>query len=159
MTVEAPLSKYKKQNYLIMIVLFWGLAVVFAYDGFLSKFEWSMRYSFYEKHVIDNGGKPDSDMVFNQKAAPVLGAAGLAAVIFYFFASKKKIIADDSKLTVNGFIIEYRNIEKINKTHFDKKGYFIITYTDNGQSKELKLSDRRYDNMPAVLDHIVAKIS
>ena len=51
-------------------------------------------------------------------------------------------------------------IQKIDKTYFDSKGYFIITHKDqNGREVNRKLSDRNYDNLGAVLDHLVAKIT
>ncbi|MHC4551468.1 MAG: hypothetical protein ACYSUT_01685 [Planctomycetota bacterium] len=160
MAIEAPLSSYKKKNFLIILLVLVGAAVIFGYDGYLSKYKWSMRHSFYQKHVIDNNGVPDTDMNFNRKSPPVF-LAGAAVIAIYYFAvvAKKHLSADDSMLTVNGQTIAYDAIESINKTHFDKKGYFIVSYAENGQSKDLKINDRTYDNLPAVLDHIVAKIS
>jgi hypothetical protein len=159
MAIKAPLSNYKKKNLLIISFLLLGAAVIFGYDGYLSQYEWSMRHSFYEDHMID--GVPDSDMMFNRKAPPVFAAAGVAMLIYYFvFAAKRKVIADEAALIVNTETIPYGSIEKINKTYFDSKGYFIVTYKDNsGQSKDVKVSDRTYDNLPAVLDHLVSKIS
>lgn len=160
MAIEAPLSRYKKQNFKIIMVVLLGAAILFGYDGYFSKYEWSMRYSFYEEHVVNNGGVPDGDMQFNQKAPPVFIAAAILFAIYYFaVTSKNNIVAENSKAIINGKEISYDIIEKINKTHFDKKGFFTITYTENGQSKELTLKDRTYDNLPAVLDHIVSKIS
>jgi len=160
MAIEAHLSRYKKQNFLIIMVILLGAVIIFGYDGYLSKYEWSMRHSFYEKHVINNGGIPDGDMQFNRKSPPVFFIVAVAwAVYFFAVSAKKKIIADESKVNLNGIEVPYDSIEKINKTHFDKKGFFTITYTENGQEKELTLKDRTYDNLPAVLDHIVSKIS
>ena len=162
MAIEAPLSKYKKKNMLIFMAILIGAAIIFGYDGYLSKYEWSMRHNFYKEHVIDNGGMPDSDMAFNQKAPPIFAIAGIVLAIYYFtVAAQRKVAAEDSAVILNGKeAIAYDAIEKINKTNFESKGYFIITYTDSsGQSKDVKISDRTYDNLPAVLDHIVAKIS
>ena len=160
MAIEAPLSRYKKQNFLIIMVILLGATIIFGYDGYLSKYEWSMRHSFYKKHVIDNGGVPDGDMQFNRNTPPLFFVAAVAwAVYFFAVSSKKKIIAEESKVNLNGIDVPYDAIEKINKTHFDKKGFFTIAYTENGQHKELTLKDRTYDNLPAVLDHIVSKIS
>ena len=69
-------------------------------------------------------------------------------------------MADDKYIDTGSQVIAYDSIEKIDKTHFDSKGYFVLTYKDSqGKASELKLSDRNYDNMPAVLDEIIAKIS
>ena len=66
MAIEAPISKFKKNGLILWMVVCIGVAIIFAYDGYLSKYEWSLRYSFYEKHVKD--GQPDDTMVFNQKS-------------------------------------------------------------------------------------------
>jgi len=52
------------------------------------------------------------------------------------------------------------SIEKIDKTYFESKGYFVITYKDSqGGEVVRKLSNRTYDNMDAVLNELVMKIS
>jgi len=159
MTIEAPYSKYSKNNFIIGIVLFLAMAIIFAYDGYLSKYEWSLRRSFYEDHVKD--GKPDFDMVFNQKSPFVF--VGLAAVIAaWFWARKnKKLLADENELIISDKKrISYDSIEKIDKTYFDKKGVFVITYKTEGDKEvNCKISDRQYDNLAAILEHLVAKIS
>ena len=72
----------------------------------------------------------------------------------------KKVVADESSLIVGKRQIAYDSIEKIDKTHFDSKGYFVVTYKDyQGVDANLTLSDRIYDNLSAILDELVAKIS
>ena len=150
MTIEAPLSRYKKQNLLIITIVLFGAGLWFAYDAY-------KNLDFIAKHTID--GQPDDTLIWNKRLAPTC-IIGSFLTIGYFFAVKgKKVIADDDKFTIGNTAIPYGAIEKIDKTHFDKKGFFKITYTENGQSKELTLKDRTYDNLPAVLDHIVSKIS
>ena len=159
MTIEAPYSKYSKNNFKIGIVLCVAVAIIFAYDGYLSKYEWSLRRSFYEDHVKD--GKPDFDMVFNQKSPFVF--VGLAAVLTAWFRARKnkKVLADENELIIgNKKRIPYDSIEKIDKTYFDKKGVFVITYKTKGDKEvNWKVSDRQYDNLEAILEHLVAKIS
>jgi hypothetical protein len=159
MTIEAPYSKYSKNNFKIGIVLCVAVAIIFAYDGYLSKYEWSLRRSFYEKHVKD--GKPDFDMVFNQKSPFVF--VGLAAVLTAWFRARKnkKVLADENELIISDKKrISYDSIEKIDKTYFDKKGFFVITYKTEGDKEvNWKVSDRQYDNLEAILEHLVAKIS
>lgn len=150
MAIEAAFSNYKKQNLIIIIVLLIAGGAWFAYDGYKNP-------KFQDKHTID--GEPDATLVFHRKAPPYLIGAGLLVGIYFFAVQGRKITVDDAALCVNKLSIPLDSIEKIDKTHFSKKGYFIITYNEGGQSKELKLSDRAYDNMAAVLDHIVAKIS
>lgn len=158
MAIEAPLSKFKKQNLLLFAGACLIGGIIFGYDGYLSKYEWSKRHNFYLDH-IDENGNPDDTIIQNQWLLFILAGGAIGLSGYYVMLKDKKITVDDSTLKVNKQSISLDSIEKIDKTHFDKKGYFILTYAENGQTKELKLSDRAYDNMPAVLDHIVAKIS
>jgi hypothetical protein len=161
MALTAPLSKYKKKTFLIYVVICILVAGVLAYDGYLSKYEWSYRYSFYKKHVIDKGGIPDSDMVFNQKAPPYLIAVAVFLGVYLFVIRNKKVVADDTGLVIDDKIsIAYDSIQKIDKTDFGSKGRFTFTYKDSGgKETDLKISDKDYDNLGPVLDHLVTKIS
>jgi hypothetical protein len=155
MAIEAPLSKYKKQNLLIMVVVLVGLAGWFIYDGYISE-------KFQQEHTETNeAGEevPDSSLAFNRKAPPFFLGAGLLVVVYFFVIKGKKVVAGEKSLVLNGKEIQYDSIEKINKTFFDKKGYFILTYKEGGTEVDVKLSDRSYDNMPAVLDELVKQIS
>jgi len=159
MAIEAPVSKYRKTNLKIYIAVCIIFAVVFAYDGYLSKYEWSRRHSFYEKHVKD--GQPDETMIFNQIIPIVLAAAAVGLAARLRAVKDKKLLADENELVISGREkISYDSIQKIDKTHFESKGFFIITYKDNDKREvNRKLSDRTYDNLAAVLDELVAKIS
>jgi hypothetical protein len=151
MTIEAPMSRYKKQNLLIAVTVMVGLAVWFYYDG-------HYQTSFIEKHTVN--GKPDSTLLFNQKSPPFFILGAVVVGIYFFAVRGKKVVADEAGLKACGKTIDYGSIEKINKTHFDSKGFFVVTYKDpQGKRCDLKISDRTYDNLPAVLDHLVAKIS
>jgi len=159
MAIEAPYSKYSKTNFKIGIVLCLGAAIIYGYDGYLSKYEWSLRRSFYEEHVKD--GKPDFDMVFNQKSPFVF--VGLAVVLTAWFRVRKnkKVLADENELIISDKErISYDSIQQIDKTYFEKKGFFVITYKDkDGKEVRHKLNERTYDNLAAILEHLVAKIS
>ena len=159
MTIEAPVSKYKKTNLKIYIAVCIVLAVVFAYDGYLSRYEWSLRRSFYEEHVKE--GKPDDTMIFNQKAPFFLAAIAALLTARLWTVKNKKLLADENELIIsNKERIAYDSIQKINKTLFESKGFFIVTYRNNdGREVNRKFSDRAYDNLAVVLDHLVAKIS
>ena len=155
MAIEAPLSKYKKQNLLIMAAVLAALAGWFAYDGYISE-------KFQQEHTETNeAGEevPDSSLAFNRKAPPFFLGAGLLAVVYFFVIKGKKVVAGEKSLVLNGKEIQYDSIEKINKTFFDKKGYFILIYKEGGTEVDVKLSDRSYDNMPAVLDELVKQLS
>lgn len=157
MAIEAPISKFKKNNVKIGIVILLVLASWFAYDGHFND-------DFIKKNTVD--GVPNDTLVFNQKAPPYLAAAAVLLGIYLAVIRNKKLVADENELVVSdGKKIAYDSIEKIDKTHFESKGYFIITYSSAtgkdqaGSETKLKISDRKYDNLAAVLDELVAKIS
>ncbi|KKK88766.1 hypothetical protein LCGC14_2739850 [marine sediment metagenome] len=153
MAIEAPLSKYKKNNFKIAIAICIGLAIWFAYDGYFNK-------NFIEKHK-DADGNPDSTLLFNQKSPPFFIGAAVLFGVYLLAMGNKKVIADENELIIGGKErLSYDSIQKIDKTHFGSKGYFIITYKNkNGGEVNRKLSDRMYDNLAAVLDELVAKIT
>ncbi len=229
MTIEAPYSKHNKTNFRIYIALCLGTAVIFAYDGFLSKYEWSHRRTFFEEHnrvvllragaeslqeldrgqisvelrqkftdanvplsdrpvivteepsrkwvIADQAGKypaakeeaglvvyaerPDGTMLFN-RISPiffVLGAVALAAT--FRLRKDRKLVADENELVVAGRErIRYDAIDRIDKTYFEKKGFFTVVYKkQDGREVHRKLSDRDYDNLATILDHLIAKIT
>ena len=160
MAIEAPLSKYKKTNFKIAIALCVIFAIIFAYDGYLSKYQWSLRRSFYEKHV--KVGQPDDTMIFNQKAPFFLIAVAVVLTGWYSALKNRKLLANENGLIINDKErISYDSIQKIDKTHFDPiKGYFIVTFKNkDGSEINRKISSKTYDNLAAVLDELVAKIS
>ena len=159
MAIEAPYSKYNKTSFKIVIFFCLGTAAIFAYDGYLSKYEWSLRRSFYDEHVID--GTPDGDMVFNQKSPFVLIGIATILAVWYIARKNTKLIADENELIFsNNKRISYDSIQQINKTFFDSKGYFTITYkSKDGKDIECKLNNRTYDNMKEILELLVKKIS
>ena len=161
MAIEAPISKFKKNNFRISIAACLVMAIIFAYDGYLSKYEWSMRYSFYKENVVDNDGKPTSTMVFNQKSPPFFTGAAVLLGAYLLAIKNKKLIADEIELVFSDRDrIPYDSVQKIDKTYFEKKGFFIFIYKDeNGKEIARKLSDRTYDNLGAILEHLVAQIS
>lgn len=159
MVVEAPISKFKKTNLKIYIGACIVLAVIFAYDGYLSKYEWSGRRSFYDKHVKE--GKVDETMLFNRISPFFLLAVGGAFMFQLRRLKVKTIIAGEKELIIESKeTIAYDSIQKIDKTAFESKGFFVITYKDkNGAETGRKISDRRYDNLSAVLDKLIEEIS
>jgi hypothetical protein len=159
MTIEAPMSRYKKNNLKIYIAVCIGLGIMFGYDGYLSKYEWSYRYSFYKDNAPD--GKPNGTLIFNQKVAPILVGAGIILAAYFWAIKGRKLVADDNAFYLSeDEAIKYDAIESIDKTNFAAKGYFVIAYKDErGRTVHKELSDRNWDHLAAVLDHLVAKIS
>ena len=153
MAIEAPISKYKKTNLKIYIILCIAVAAWFAYDGYINK-------NFIEKNT-DEDGRPNSTLIFNQKAPPFFAGAAVLFGVYLFLIKSKKLIADENELVFSDKDkIHYDSIQSINKTYFDKKGFFVITHKDEkGKEINRKLSDRNYDNLAPILDHLVAKIS
>jgi hypothetical protein len=159
MSIIAPISKFKKNNLKIYALFCLGFAAFFAYDGYLSKYPWSHRQSFYEKHAPD--GVMDGAMKFNRRA-PILLAAGAIAFFIWGIAIKdKKITAEENELVIDDKQhIPFDSIQKVDKRNFDSKGYFVITYKDgSGAEVNRKISDKRYDDLGAVLERIVSKMS
>jgi hypothetical protein len=153
MAIEAPSSKYRRNNFIIGIAICVGLAIWFTYDGHYSE-------AFKARHTKDDG-TPDSTLVFNRKSPPYLIGAAVLLVGCLFIVRRNKVIADESELIINDKEkISYDSIQKIDKTDFDSKGYFIITYKDKGGGEvNRRISDRKYDNLAAILEHLVAKIT
>jgi hypothetical protein len=153
MAIEAPISKSKRNNLKIYIVVCILIAVWFGYDGYFNE-------KFKQKHT-DKNGKPDSTLVSNQKAPPVFIAVAVLLGVYFFAIRNKRLIADENELVIsNKEKISYDSIQKIDKTSFDSKGFFLITYKkQDGREVNRKISDRTYDNLAAILDKLVAKIS
>lgn len=153
MPIEAPCSRHRKTNLKIYIGVLITFGVWFGYDGYFNK-------GFIEKHKSADG-KCDSTLVFNQKSPPFFLAGAILLGIYLATVRNKRLVADESELIIAGKVrIPYDSIEKIDKTYFDKKGFFVITYTDkSGKHTNYKISDRKFGNLQAVLEHVVAKIS
>ncbi len=153
MAIEAPLSKHKKNNFKIYIAVCIGLAIWFGYDGYFNE-------KFKERHA-DANGTPDATLAVNQKASPFFIGAGVLLGAYLFAIRNKKVIADENELIFsNKGRISYDSIQKIDKTRFKSKGFFIITHKSNdGREVNRKLNDRTYDNLEAILNELVAKIS
>lgn len=227
--IEAPFSKHNRSNYKIYMALCLGVAAMFAYDGFLSRYPWSHRTTFYEEHTqkvlfrtgaeppkdLDNGfippelrprfeqakaplssaavasveepgrawsiadqaGRyrlvkeqdglaaykmgPDETMLFNQ-ISPAFFVAGAVILAIRLRRSRNiKLVAEENELIVAGREkIPYDAIDSIDRTYFEKKGFFTIIYKKpNGGEARRKLSDRDYDNLAPILDHLIDKIS
>jgi hypothetical protein len=153
MAIEAPISKFKKTNFKIYIAVCIGLAIWCAYDGYFND-KW------IEEHT-DTNGNPEAYLVFNRKAPPYFIGAAVLLGAYLLAIRNKKIIADENELVLSDKKrVPYDSIQKIDKTHFDSKGFFLITYKNkDGREVNRKLSDRTYDNLAAILDELVAKIS
>jgi len=160
MAVVAPFCKYKKTNLKIYIVMLLAFAVYFAYDGYLSKYKWSKRYNFYKKHVIENGDKPTDTMKFNRYSPPFMIISAMGIAIYYLKVKDKKLVADGEAIVLSEKDrIPYNSIEGI-KDNYKSKGFFIIEYKlpDGGKSQR-KISSRTYDNLDAVIELLVSKIT
>jgi hypothetical protein len=153
MAIEAPLSKYKRNNFLIGIAVCIAMALWFGYDG-------RFNQDFIAKHTTEQG-RPDGALVFNQKSPPFFVAGALLLGAYWYAIRKRKLVAAEDALVFAGRKkILYDAIEQIDKTHFETKGLFTITYkSENGRLVQYKLTDRQYDNLKPILDHLVAQIT
>ena len=156
MAIEAKLSKYKRNNWLIIIVVLVGAAIWCWYDGYFNE------DFIKEKTTINEAGEEVQDtwLIVNRKAPPYLIVGAIASAIYLLLIKNKKVVAAETSLITEKTEIPYDSIEKIDKTNFDSKGFFVLTYkNDQGSEQTLRLSDRTYDNLPAVLDEIVKQIT
>lgn len=153
MAIEAPLSRYKRNNFKLYILVCLVLGGWFAYDGYISK-------SFIAEHT-DEQGNADGILVLNRKAPPVFAALAVFIGAYFYVVKDRKVVADDKELVVAGKTrIPYDAIEAIDKTHFEQKGAFTIVYKNpgGGESRH-RLTDRQYDNLGLILEHLVAQIT
>jgi hypothetical protein len=150
MAIVAPLSRYRRNNHMILLAVFLGLAAWFHYDGHFNK-------AFIDTHTID--GKPDDTLTINRKAPPFLMAAGVLVVGNFVRIRNQRIRVDDSTLMVNSLSIPLGAVTQIDKTHFDAKGFFVLSYKPGDTEKKLKLYARNYDNLSAVLDRLIEELS
>lgn len=153
MAIEAPISKFKRNGLIIWTVACIVVGAYCAYDGYFNE-------KFKKKHTNEDG-TPDSTLVFNRKSPPFFFGAGLLLGAYWFVIRNKKLIADETELVFSDKDkIAYDSIQQIDKTYFKKKGRFVITYKDeNGKEVNRKISDRTYDNLEPILDHLVAQIT
>ena len=153
MAIEAPISRFKKTNIKICIAVCFGLVIWCVYDAHFNE-------EFIKKYT-NADGNPTGWLVINKKAPPFLIGAAILFGVYLFAIKDKKLIADENELVINDKKrISCDSIQQIDKTYFEKKGFFVITYKDKGESQvRLRLSDRKYDNLPAIMEHLVAKIS
>lgn len=153
MAIEAPLSRYKRNNLGIYIAVCLALAGWFAYDGYVNQ-------DFITEHTHEEGG-PDGVLAINQKAPPALVGAAVLLGAYLYAIRGRKLVADDNELIVAGKErIPYSEIEKIDKTYFSDKGFFTVVYRQgNGPEIKRRLSDRHYDNLKPILELLVAKIT
>ena len=152
MSIEAPVSKYRKHNLLLIAGMLTVAAVWFWYDGHYSQ-------KFIKDHTNPDG-TPNSTLVFNRKSPPYMLIAAVILGARFWMLRDKKVVAGDKELVYEKLTIPYDRIDSIDKTYFDKKGFFVIHYRDDSQqAMQLKLSDRGYDNLPAVLDYLTTKIT
>lgn len=148
MAIIASGSRYKRTtNYIIIVVCVLG-ALWLLNDGWRNE-------TFQQEHTKD--GKPDGTLQFNR----IYGPAVCAIAVVYFLISvarlkSQKITADESGLHLpDKKLLAYNSISKIDKRFFDKEGHFTIEYQEGGTDKQLKLSDRNYDNLGLLLDEVV----
>lgn len=156
MAAEAPYSKYKLQNYLIYIAICVGMSVWFVYDGYFNQ-------KFIEKHTKTDeirGEYADKTLELHRKGPYYLVALAAGFAFRWALVRKFKIVADDEKLVFGKRTILLDKISKIDKTHFAAKGHFTIYYQDVKEGDcQLKLSNKTYDGLEGVLDHIVKKMT
>lgn len=154
MTLEAPLSRYKRNSLMIAIVVLVGFGLWCIYDGYFNQ-------SFIKEHTHEETGEIDSDLVFNRKAPPFLFLGGMLTGAYWFIIRNRKLVATETELILNNKLsIPYDAIQSIDKTYFKDKGYFDIHYkkTDGSETK-VRIDDRKFDHLEPILDHLIKQIT
>ncbi len=158
MALTAPLSRQTRNWWIMMIVAATVLGLWLIYDGYFSE-------SFITKHTIvdevTGEETPDTTLMFNQKSPPFFFGAAVLMALWVALICRKQVVADDTELVIDKKLrIPYDNIQQIDKTDFEKKGRFILTYkNDSGKEVNRTLSDTGYDNLEPILEHLVAQLS
>ena len=120
----------------------------FGYDGWFGEYQ--------DTELEKNEGQPTVNLLVNRYAPIPLALIALYSLITGLKVTSKRIIADDHGLTIDdGKIIPYSDMRKIDKTNFDKAGYFLIEYEEAETTQQLKISDRQYNNLGLILDEII----
>ena len=153
MAIEAPISKGTKLRLLTYALVLVGLAGWFGYDGFLNQ-------EFMAEHTSE-AGVAEFALTFNQKSPPFFLAAALLFALRLFVVRKRRIVAEESELIIHENLrIPYDAIQEIDRTHYKAKGVFALAYdSPGGERLRHKVDSRDYDNMTAILDHLVQQIS
>ena len=153
MAVEATGSRHSRTNALLFAAVCLGLALWFFHDGYL---DWFGDYR--QKQLEKGGGKPTPNLWFNMVAPFPLALVALYQLMQYVRIPGRRLISDDNGLTLhNGQTITYADMTYIDQRKFKDKGVVTLGYKDGGQQKEVTFSSGRYDNLPALLDELVAR--
>ncbi len=153
MAIEASYSKHRKTNCILYIIVLLGVAGWCVYDGYFNE-EWIQDHT-------NEDGTPHGYLTLNRQAPYYLVGMSVLIAIFWLTIRNQKIIADENELIINEKEkIPYDSIQQLDKTHFDSKGFFIITYkTPDGNDALKALSYKKYDNLKELLEHLVSKIT
>ena len=154
MAIEAPLSRYRRNSLIFMIVVAVGGGLWFAYDGYLSE-------TFIQKHKDAETGEPDFDLKVNRAAPPYMFLAAVLIAGYWALIRHRKIVATETELVISKrLIIPYAAIQSIDKTHFSDRGYFDILYQrPDGSEAKTRIDDRKFDKLQPLLDHLIAQIT
>ena len=158
MVLIAPLSRHTRNWWMMMIVAAVGLGFWLLYDGFYNQ-------KFIKEHTLvdESTGEetPNSTLIFNRRLPPFFFGAAVLMAAWVAFIWRKRVETTENELIINGKLrIPYDNIEQIDRTDFDKKGRFVLTY-QNGSGKEVNctLKDTSYDDLEPILEHLIAQLS
>ncbi|MBP8304475.1 MAG: hypothetical protein KBE04_10150 [Phycisphaerae bacterium] len=153
MDIVGPFSRHRTNSAVLYIVVLVGFGLWCLVDGYF-------KASFIDAHTGPDG-RPDSTLLFNRYAPwfLFLGAAGLGAWLVSI--RKRRVVATDTELVVRDTLrIPYDSIQQIDKTLFEKKGFFVVTYkAAEAGEKTVRLDDRNYENLRPILDRLIQAIT
>lgn len=153
MDIVGPVSRHKKNSAVLYIAVLVGFGLWCLVDGYF-------KTSFIDAHTGPDG-RPDGTLLFNRIAPGFLflGAAGLG--LWVVSMRKRRVVATDTELVIRDALrIPYDSIQQIDKTLFEKKGFFVVTYRAEGTGdKTVRLDDRDYENLRPILDRLIREIT
>ncbi|MDH7598139.1 MAG: hypothetical protein QHH07_00690 [Sedimentisphaerales bacterium] len=151
--IVAPVSKGRKDSVVLYMAICFGLAVWCIYDGFINK-------DFIAAH-LDQQGRADGTLILNRLGGPILLLAALGLSLWLSKMRRGGLVATDQALIVKKTLqIPYSSIKQIDKTHFQDRGYFLLTYDSQQEGQRtIRLDQRDYDNLGPILERLIEAVS
>jgi hypothetical protein len=152
MAIKVPVSRYRKNNHLIALVICLALAAWCFYDGRYNK-------EFIQKHTNPDGTPNDPWLIVNRNAPPYLLIAGVLVIANFYRVRNQRVRIDEDTLFINGLSIPLKEVVEIDRTEFDTKGFFVLSYKSGGAEQKITLYSRQYDHLSDILDRLIEEIS
>jgi hypothetical protein len=155
--IVAKAGRYYRNTRYLMVLLFVGMGLWFAYDGF-HKWPLERATELAKKERGEKFEKPrtETDILLQKALGVSLPPLGVALLIWTLYSSRGSYRLSGETLSVPGHpSITLNQITNIDKTLWDRKGIAVLSYVaDKGQAGKMKLDDFVYERPPtdAIVD-------